>query len=1111
MNFRTLVLRSLQHRFRSHIGVVLGAAVGAAALVGALVVGDSVRESLRTMASARLGRVDAALNGGDRFFRSQLAQEISADARNNTLDSEKPATAAALLQLPGIASASDASARANHVQVLGVDAAFWKLAPKPPAFDSLAADSVVLSAALAQQLSASQGEVIVIRVQKPGALSRDAVVSPQNDLSVALRLKVFAVVTDEQFGRFGLQASQIAPLNAFVNLDRLAEAVGQTNRANLLLFSNGGDSLGMGEIMADPLLEQHWQLADAGLELRTMAELSGTELRSSRIFLEPSVVVAAKKEVANAVGVATYMVNELELGSLKTPYSMVAAATEPYVPSTMREDQILINQWLAEDLQAHAGDKITLKYFVMGTGRALEEKQADFSVFGIVPLGGYYADRSLMPDFPGIAEAESSSDWDAGFTIDMKRIRPKDEQYWKQHRGTPKAFIALKKGEELWANRFGSLTALRFPPSAGTVETLSARLRLQITPKSLGLVFEPVRQQAADASAQAQDFGGLFIGFSFFLIVAALILMGLLFQFSVEQRSTEIGTLLGVGFRPAQVRRLLLVEGILLSAIGSVAGMAGGMVYARAMLAGLMTLWRDAVGTSSLKFHAAPESLILGALCSLLMAVIPVWLTLRRQAQQPIRELLTGNALSKLSASSRRRFIVEVSVALAAAAGAAGLLLHSRISQEQNPAETFFYAAGLLLICGLALASLWLKTAGNSRSSGLFGLALRGCGRRRNRSLATVSLLACGIFLIVSIGAFRVDARLDSTKRSAGTGGFALIGESAFPVTHDLNTTEGREFHGLGGAWTNGFGCVPFRVHAGDEASCLNLNHAQKPRLLGVNPALLAQRGAFTFAEVLSNSIAISSNAWEMLNATPTTDTAVPAIADENSILWAMGKKLGDTVDYSDAYGRKFQVRLVGALANSVLQGNIIISEKEFLRHFPDESGYRMFLLDAAAGQAAEVSASLARAMQTVGLELTPCAQRLDQYNAVQNTYLNTFQVLGGLGLLLGSAGLGVVVLRNVLERRGELALLLAVGFRRSQVQRLLLLEHAALLLVGLLVGTGVALVAVLPMLVRSPAQFPLASLSLTLVGVALNGLFCARLAAGFALRGNLTDALRSE
>ena len=60
--------------------------------------------------------------------------------------------------------------------------------------------------------------------------------------------------------------------------------------------------------------------------------------------------------------------------------------------------------------------------------------------------------------------------------------------------------------------------------------------------------------------------------------------------------------------------------------------------------------------------------------------------------------------------------------------------------------------------------------------------------------------------------------------------------------------------------------------------------------------------------------------------------------------------------------------------------------------------------------------------MSQEGLEVNLAAVRLDEFNAVQNTYLQIFQLLGGLGLLLGSVGLGVVVLRNALERRAELA-----------------------------------------------------------------------------------------
>jgi hypothetical protein len=412
---------------------------------------------------------------------------------------------------------------------------------------------------------------------------------------------------------------------------------------------------------------------------------------------------------------------------------------------------------------------------------------------------------------------------------------------------------------------------------------------------------------------------------------------------------------------------------------------------------------------------------------------------------------------------------------------------------------------------------------------------VRGCARRRKRSLATVALLACGTFLIVAIGVFRLDANRDATKRDSGTGGFALIGEATMPVVQDLNTKPGREFFGLGADYLAGVNVVPLRVRAGDEASCLNLNRAQKPRLLGVKPELLA--GRFTFANVAKGLD--RRDGWELLqsggrrkealaeeskvqspksnvNQSLLTSAAaqpaeIPAIGDANSIQWALGKKVGDTIDYTDEQGRAFKVRLVGAVANSILQGSLLIDEAEFVKRFPGESGYRMFLMDAPSKAVSQVSATLSRALQDVGLELTPAAERLNAFNAVQNTYLGTFQILGGLGLLLGSAGLGVVVLRNVLERRGELGLLMAVGFRRRALQRLVLSEHGALLGLGLGIGIAAAAVAVLPAIVSPGTQLPYGSLALTLAAVLLNGLLWTWIATGYALRGDLFAALRNE
>ena len=405
-----------------------------------------------------------------------------------------------------------------------------------------------------------------------------------------------------------------------------------------------------------------------------------------------------------------------------------------------------------------------------------------------------------------------------------------------------------------------------------------------------------------------------------------------------------------------------------------------------------------------------------------------------------------------------------------------------------------------------ALLRQW-AAAGGGGGPGLVAMGLRGGTRSVRRSVATLGLLACGSFLVVSVGANRLDAVRNALDRSSGTGGFAFWGETTREVVHDLDSPEGREFHLLDDPALDRVRFVPLRVLPGEDASCLNLNRAQRPRLLGVDPEPLAERGSFTFTAVLEET---RGSPWRLLDQ-KRPDGAVPAIMDANSMRWALGKSVGDRLEYTDSRGETFEVVLVGAVANSILQGSLIVSEESFVERWPFHSGYHAFLIDAPPEDRDRAAPVLARGLEDAGLELIPAQERLDDFNAVQNTYLSTFQLLGGLGLILGSAGLGVVVLRNVGERRGELALLQAVGFRMGTLRGLVLAEHAALLAAGLALGVGAALVAVLPALLASGAGVPFASLSWTLALVLANGWLWTWVAARSALRGPLLEALRHE
>ena len=1145
MTLFTLARRSLRFHARSHLGAVAGAAVAAAVLIGALLVGDSVRESLKAMGLARLAGAQFAIASGDRFFQEDLLSRMAAQVHPGSSAGSSNLAGAVALVLEGVASSQNGAARANRVQILGIQDDF----PFAPAVPAPGPGEAWLNEALARQLGVKPGDEIILRVRKPSALSRDTIITPRSDSSFALRLKVSALAPPG-VGGFQLAASQVPPFNAFVARSVLQKAAGLERRANVLLVRDGtspgnrAPTFGLSEL--NDALVGAWRPADAELELRPLP-LGTLQLSSRRIFLDPAVAEAVLAQgPTNAFRVLTYLVNQIRHGERATPYSMVTATDGPQVPADLGADEVVVNQWLAEDLGLRPGDALDIAYYVLDSVRSLTERTNRFRVRSVVPVAGQYADRTLMPEFPGLAKAESTHDWDAGFEL-VHEIRDKDDAYWKQHRGTPKAFISLKAGQELWANRFGDLTAIRFnlppagdasgsgplaaPGEGGPLAQLQARveaaLRERVAPASVGLQLQPVRAQALKAATSGQDFGQLFIGFSFFLVAAALLLMSLLFQFSIERRTAEVGTLLALGFPPKRVRRLLLLEGGGLALIGSLLGLAGAVVYARAMVHGLTTIWREAVGTSSLAFHATPATVIGGLIGGWVVAWLTMGWALRRQARQPARQLLAeGAGLDDASGAPGRGRSWGAWMAPGSAVGALVLTVLAFQRQDAGAAGLFFGAGALLLVAGMGfgsrvlqrLSSAGIKQAQSSKFKAqktvgvlsLVSLGFRNLARRRRRSLAIVALLSCGSFLVTSLGVFRLEAVRNADQRSSGTGGFALIGESTLPLTQDLTTQRGRDFFGLEEGSLQDVAAVAFRVRDGDDASCLNLNRAQRPRVLGVDPTLLATRGAFTFTKAAAG-LGVQRG-WELLRSTSMQDTnLVPAIGDASSIQWALGKKVGDTVDYVDEAGRPFKLWLVGAVANSILQGNLVIDEAAFTRRFPGVSGHRMLLIDAPSERVAMVSSNLTRALSDFGLELTPAARRLDAFNAVQNTYLGTFQILGGLGLLLGSVGLGVVVLRHVLERRGELALLLAVGFRGSALSRLVLSEHTALLLAGLGLGVAAALLAVLPAAFAPGGQRPGLSLFLTLLAVLLNGLLWTWVATRAALRGRLLDALRNE
>ena len=961
-----------------------------------------------------------------------------------------------------------------------------------------------------------------------------------------LRLRVAAILPATGLGGFNLRPNQAAQRNGFVNLDAVADLLKQPGKVNSLLIASHDSAPLVDDRQPQEFLRP--TVADYGLSL-TLAPRGYFLLESDRMLIDPAIDSALRRlfvgghdelGVASAEPVLTYLANTLAAGKYEIPYSTVAAIdfrdSSPLGPflgqdgKTLRillDGEIALNRWAAEQLHAAPGDTIRMTFFEPeSTHGSVREQTVELRLAAIVPLEGAAADEHLTPTLPGVTDQLSIADWNPPFPFDSARIRREDEDYWDDRKATPKAFVSLATGRKLWGSRFGQTTSWRIPPGEGRNEqTLATEITSAIDPASLGFALQPIKARGLAASTGTTAFNSLFLGFSFFIIAAAVMLVALLFRLGVEQRAGEIGVLLAIGWNARRVRRLLVGEGLIVAAVGGLVGTAAGVGYAWLMLTGLSTWWLAAITAPFLSLYVTPASLAIGYAAGVCVSLLAVLWALWQLRHVTVRRLLSQRASESQSSVGRAagksriaRPLAWSALALALVLGAAG----SRLGGEAQ-AGAFFGSAALMLVGLLALVTARLRAGGSGSlvttgRAALLRLAARNAARNPGRGTLSIGLVAAASFLIVAISAFRLDPTAGGGRRSSGTGGFALVAESDQPIYQDLNSADGQLELGFGSADQKqlaAVGTIALRATGGNDASCLNLYQVQQPRVLGVTPALI-ERGGFAFSATAAETAEEQANPWLLLDRqlplAADGRPRVPVIIDAATATYSLHLQgVGDHYEIADDRGGKLQMQVVGLLKNSVLQGVLLIGERPLLTHFPETSGYRFFLVDAPSEQAREVETALDRTLGDFGFDAQPAVDRLAGYLAVQNTYLSTFQSLGGLGLLLGTFGLAAVQLRNVLERRGELALLRAAGFRRARLAKMVLWENALLLVAGLAVGCASALVAILPHLFAGGATIPWPSLVATLALVLAVGLVAGLVAVRATIRSPLLPALRGD
>jgi ABC-type antimicrobial peptide transport system permease subunit len=1147
-----------------------------AVLTGAMVVGDSVTLSLRHLAIDRLGRIDAALVT-PHFFREKLAAEVAADPSFQQQTVFTAALPAIMLQGTLENPAGQHHHRAGNVAVLGTGEDFWKLGhggpPKPPM-----RGEIVLNQPLAEQLQAKIGDEVILRLSQAANVPADSPLGRKTETVRSRRFTVSAIIPAEGLGRFGLRPTQQLPLDAFTAVEPLQEMIGVDGRVNAILIA-GRDETAVPDAAAEQALQHALKptLADYGVSICKTVR-GYFNITTDRMLLEQAIDAAAMKTFGSdgAQPTFTYLANYIlaDGGRGKIPYSTVAAVDFSKQPplgpllnrqgqpiGALTEDEIVLNSWAADDLAAQGspvkpGDSIEITYFEPESihGNVVESRHS-FRLKDITPLAGVADDPDFTPEVKGVTDEASIANWNPPFPYDPGRVRAtppnnQDDLYWRQYRAKPKAFISFEEGRRVWASRFGNTTSIRIPPHDDlSVQMLTNQLRQAIDPAALGFDFLPVKRLSLAAAAGTTPFAVLFLGFSMFIIAAALMLVMLLFKLGVDQRAAELGIVLAVGLRRRLARRMLLLEGGCVAILGAIVGAAAGVGYAWLMLVGLKTLWLGAITTPFLHLYVDEHSVIHGGFFGVLVSLVTIVWAVRQTRRVSVRSLLAGRAEeTRLPRRRRSRRAPWIAAALLIVALVSVFFATQMTGEEQAGA---FLSAGALALAGL-LTWTWDTLRADRGPAMLTGraalarLAWRNAGRHPLRSTLTIGLTASAAFLIAALSAFELAPPSHGPELASGDGGFALVAQSDQPIYQNLNSADARQELGFGGqaektladAETAGARIFSLRVQAGDDASCLNLYQPRQPRILGVSPEFV-DHGGFAWAATAAKSSEEQKNPWLLLNrkrgenmlaeksSADSSNQPIPVVLDQNTALYSLHlyDGVGQTFEIDNPRGGKTTLQVVGLLDNSIFQGDLLIDEKDFKRLFPDSSGYRFFLVSvpfAAGGSGGDkaaateptptrISDSLESTLGDYGLNVQTTASRLAMFFAVQNTYLATFRSLGALGLLLGTFGLAAVQLRSVVERRGELALLQATGFRRRRLAQMVLLENASLLVAGLGVGIVAALVTLLPHLLAGGAAIPWLSLVVMLATVLAVGVLAGIVAVRAVLRAPLLAALRGN
>lgn len=249
------VCNSLWHYRWMQIPIALGVAAATAVIVGALVVGDSVRTSLRELALDRLGKVDHVLIAPRFFDQATLTNWEPGNTIANKIEGvilfprstveKKTIDAEMKVQLSGTTESGKADSYKQSTSIriaggtlcIGIEPSFWSLGDFTDS-PQIADDEAIINLALAEELGVDVGDRISVRLPSLQAVPADSPLGKRDESTVSLpNLRVVAVLPNRSLARFDLRSNQRPARNVFVAKSAIQAVLDRPNQINAAFVS----------------------------------------------------------------------------------------------------------------------------------------------------------------------------------------------------------------------------------------------------------------------------------------------------------------------------------------------------------------------------------------------------------------------------------------------------------------------------------------------------------------------------------------------------------------------------------------------------------------------------------------------------------------------------------------------------------------------------------------------------------------------------------------------------------------------------------------------------------------------------------------------------------